>query len=197
MRDASIGRAEDLLELNRLLETLSPSNSEINPAQQQESTLLETIISEPGPYLVDPEQGDEIEAAVDAIRMDLDLGTEVQVQKATQAVGATFHLPTDGQDILEFEAMQIRGVENLQTQSVEAVESVELEVPLAKPDIEQTLDLDRGKAPNKTTNLEKDGADVTTPPMAVKYQKPRNWIPIIALILAALLVLLFYWLGAR
>jgi DNA-binding response OmpR family regulator len=197
MRDVSIGQAEDLLELNRLLETLSPSDSEINLTPQQEPTLFETIISEPGPYSVDPEQGDEIEAAVDAIRMDLDLETKVQVQKATQAVGATFHLPRDGQDILEFEAMQIRGAENLQTQPVETVDIVELEVPLAKPGKEQTLDLDRGEAPNRTDSLEKNGADVITPPMAVKHQNPRNWMPIIALILAALLVLFFYWLGAR
>src|SRR6185503_9515476 len=113
-------------------------------------------------------------------------------QKATQAVGATFHLPRDGQDILEFEGMQIRGVENLQTQPVEALEIVELEVPLAKPGIEQALDFERAETPNETDNLEKAEENVITPPMAVKHYNPRNWMPIAALVLAALLSLLFY-----
>jgi DNA-binding response OmpR family regulator len=197
MRDASIGQAEDILELNRLLEALSPSKSEVNLAPQQEPTPLEITVSEPEPYFMDGEEADEVEAAVDAIRMDLDLGTKVQVQKAAQAVGATFHMSKDSQDILEFEGMQVRGMENLPTQPVEAVEIVELEIPLAKPVIEQTLDLERTEALNKTANLEKAEADGIAPPTTVKHQNPRNWMPVVALLLTALLVFLFYWLWAR
>jgi DNA-binding response OmpR family regulator len=196
MRQVGFSQAEDLLELNRLLETVSPSNSEINFAQE-EPALLETSIPEPGVCSVDADRGDEIEAAVDAIRIDLDVGTRVQVQKAAQGIGAKFHVPKDNQDILEFEAIQDRGVENLQIQPIEAVEIVELEVPLANPAIEPTFDLDKGGAPNIMANLKKDQADMIAPPTALRHQEPRNWIPIIALILLALLVLFFYCLGAR
>jgi DNA-binding response OmpR family regulator len=196
IRQVGFSQEEDLLELNRLLETLSPSNSEINFAQK-EPTILETSIPEPGACLGDADQGDEIEAAVDAIRIDLDVGTRVQVQKAAQGIGAKFHFSKDNQDILDFEAMQVRGAENSQTQLIEAVEIVELEVPLPSPVIEPAFDLDKEGSLNRRANLEKEQADVITPPTALTHQEPRNWIPLIAIILVALLVLLFYWLGAR
>jgi DNA-binding response OmpR family regulator len=195
-RQVGFSQAEDLLELNRLLETLSPSNSEINFAQE-EPALLETSIPEPGACFADADRGDEIEAAVDAIRIDLEVGTRVQVQKAAQAIGAKFHFPKDNQDVLEFEAMEVRGVENLQTQPIEAMEIVELEVPLANPVMEPASGLDKKGSPTRRANLEKDQADVITPATALKHQEPRNWIPLVAIIVVALLVLLFYWLGAR
>jgi DNA-binding response OmpR family regulator len=195
--EVGAGQAGDLLELNKLLETVSSCNSGMSLAPQEESTLLETTILEPGPYLIAPEGEDEIDAAVDAIRLDLDAETRVPVQKAALEIETAFHLSRDGQDILEFDAMQIQAVGKLRSQPPETVEIIELEVPLAKPGIEAASDLNRGKAPDRMADQEKEGADVIAPPVALRHQEPRNWVPFIALILAALLIIFFYWLGAR
>jgi len=135
------------------------------------------------PSLTPSMESKEIDAALDAVRVDL----HHEAQQLDELLAQRFEqeLQQKGQSILEFEASVVG---NSTTTSAKQVESGhgEFELDEVLPQISVPHPADAASVAGESTG--------TPPTFAIKPTSSRNWFPVLVLILLALLAAAYFWL---
>ena len=174
--------AGDPLEVDSLFDgpPLVAPESAVSPAA--ETVLLEAPVAETRPTLMPSIDSQEIDAALDSVRMDLH--QEVQQRDELLALQFEQELQKEGQSVLEFEAAlaDTPGATGV-AEGEDGGKEFELDELLPHIAVESS-------ASPTTTASRPVGA---APSFAIKPVSSRSWLPILVPVLLALLALAYFW----
>jgi two-component system, OmpR family, alkaline phosphatase synthesis response regulator PhoP len=180
---SSLALSDDLLEVESLLDSALPVGHQAGRVQEKKFPVIQdTDLLDLKTVSVNP-LDQELEAAVDAVRTDLDAASRLRDQRLVEEIEVDLFKAEP--NILEFESATEAEI----TSDEAMTEIIELDAPaddnkICQPAAEQTqpvpaaADLNTGASPQFTLS----------PP------QPRNWLPFLAIILIGLLVVLVLWL---
>ena len=172
--------AGDLLGVDSLFDGPAAAASEHAVGPAAEAVVLEPPPVELKPPLIPAMESKEIDAALDAVRIDLH--REAQQRDELLAHRFEQELQERGQSILEFEASVVGNSTTTSARQVEGGHG-EFELDEVMPQISAT-------PPGGAANT---GESSGTPPtLAIKPTSSRNWFPALVLILLALLAAAYF-----
>ncbi|MCI0422552.1 MAG: response regulator [Acidobacteria bacterium] len=180
-KNSLAGDAGNVLEVDSLFEEAQSPVREPARAPAAETFILEAPVAESKPSLMPSIDSKEIDAALDAVRIDL----HQEVRQRDELLARQFEqeLHQGGQSILEFEAASASGAEVTGPPGGQSQSDFELDEVL--PQI---------AASTAATSTERATASTFgSPSFSIKPAASRNWLPILILILLALLAGAFFW----
>jgi DNA-binding response OmpR family regulator len=180
---------EDLLGINELF-SIEPERLPKNTLLEREAAVLESMMPEPS-ALISNIDSSEIDAAVDAFRMDIDVDHELRQRDQMLAKRFEEQLLRDGQTILEFESSQGNpGAGISENLSGSELEELVLDGGLSEePDAMVTSTASRQENRPETT------AGTLAPEFSPRPKK--NWWPLLTAVVLAGLACLIVWLVLR
>jgi len=189
VQPSSLALSDDLLEVESLLEPVPRMDYQTPPVMDFELlVMLEPDRPELRTAPVNPLE-QELEAAVDAVRTDLDSAPRQRDQWLAEEIEAD--LFKEGPNILELESLTEVPSAKAKVVNDEAIaEIIEIDSPASvianEPGGEQQ--------PQFVSKDRPEWDVVATPQFTLGSQQPRNWLPFLAIILFGLLVVLVLWL---
>ena len=181
IQSQALASSDDLLEVESLLSpTSQPSHRASSLNDIEVPVLLGSTQPDP-PTVSSTPLGQELDAAVDAVRTDLDLVSKLQDRGPVEGIEA--ELLREGRNILEFDSPV--ETQPVQTTAMAMEEIIELDAPFRAA--EQT-------EPVMTDKQESAVGAAAAPQFNLGSQEPRNWLPFIAIIFVGLLIVLVLWL---
>lgn len=178
----SVHDAGDLLEVDSLFDTPPPASSGPAVESPAETVVLEAPPPESKPSLMPSIDSQEIDAALDSVRMDL----HQEVQQRDELLARQFEqeLRSEGHSILEFEAALGSGSATTGTEGEAGNKEFELDEVL--PHIAS-----ESQAPETKTAAK--SIETAVPSFAIKPASSRSWLPFLILALLALLAGAYFW----
>ena len=174
--------AGDPLEVDSLFEG-PPPTPVAAVGSVAETVVLETPLAESKQSLMPSIDGQEIDAALDSVRMDLH--REVQQRDELLAHQFEQELQQEGHSILEFEAA-LAGSPGATKAADGESENRELELDEVLPNL-------ASEAPASATETGVESIEAAAPSFAIKSASSRNWLPVLVLVLLALLAVAYFW----
>ena len=186
---SSLASSDDLLEVESLLDSAPQVGHQIGRVQEKEFPVIrDTDLPDLTTDSVNP-LDQELEAAVDAVRTDLDSASRLRDQRVVEEIEADLFKAEP--NILEFESATEVETGKIRVASDEAMtDIIELDAPASIDRIDQ-------RAAEETQPVAPASADPSAevvPQFTLGSPQPRNWLPFLAIILAGLLVILVLWL---
>jgi len=166
--------SDDLLNVEPLL-CSGLVNGQSHSAATESTEILNTATS--GVVVVNS-LAQELEAAVDAVRTDLDSASRLRDQKIAEEIET--QLFQEGQNILEFDLAKEVGADKGQYGNDEKVIDV--------------IDLEDPAIPSKAAPPSQPSDGEPAPQFSLAPQQSKSWLPLIAAILVGVLILLYLWL---
>jgi CheY-like chemotaxis protein len=184
------GEAESLLEIDGLFET--PRTASEVLTREVQAVLSDPLPLGKPPSVISNIDTAEIEAAVDAFRIDLN--KEVRERDNLFAQQFEKELQEGGQGILELEAALGTGTPDYEhTVGREEAEVFELDgIELGATAVDS--DARPRETPFQSLASEESPSD-SLPQFSIKSTESKNWLPLIILVAASLLAGLFFWLN--
>lgn len=185
---ASLALSDDLLEVESLLDPTSQIGRQAGPVNEIEfPVVLDPDLPEPRTVSVNP-LDQELDAAVDAVRTDLDSAPRLRDQRLVEEIEAD--LFKGGSNILEFESPTETRTGQMSVMNDETMaEIIELDPPVGDGATSEPAEQTQ---PVPTGQPESDAG--AAPQFTLGSQEPRNWLPFLAIILLGLLIVLVLWL---
>jgi CheY-like chemotaxis protein len=173
--------AGDPLEVDSLFEGPPPVAPGPATGPAVEMVVLEAPVAESKPALMPSIASDEIDAALDSVRMDL----HQEVQQRDELLARQFEqeLQQEGHSILEFEAALAGG----------ATGAADGEVGNKEFELDEVLPQIALESPASSTDVAAEPIKTAAPSFAIKPASSRNWLPILILLLLALLAGVYFW----
>jgi len=173
--------AGDPLEVDSLFEGPPPVAPGPATGPAAEKVVLEAAVAESKPSLMPSIASDEIDAALDSVRMDL----HQEVQQRDELLARQFEqeLQQEGHSILEFEAALAGG----------ATGAADGEVGNKEFELDEVLPQIALESPASSTDVAAEPIKTAAPSFAIKPASSRNWLPILILLLLALLAGVYFW----
>ena len=175
--------AGDPLEVDSLFEGSLPVAPGPTVGPVAETVVLEAPVAESRPSLMPSIDSQEIDAALDSVRMDL----HQEVQQRDKLLARQFEqeLQHEGHSILEFEAALSGGPRATGTAYGEGGNR-EFELDEVLPQI-------ASESPASATETAAESMGTAAPSFAIKPAPSRSWLPILVLLLLALLAIAYFW----
>jgi DNA-binding response OmpR family regulator len=171
--------SEDLLEVGPLLE--GDDAARVEESLWLESSILGADLTESKRDLPSPIEA-ELEAAVDAVRLDLD--ARLHDQQIARAI--ELDSPKAGQNILEFDSES----DHWRGSAREGSEIIELDVSGPELGTKPKLSSPGPRAGIPAKNAQEEKLHETGPDLALNFKAPKNWAPLIAVAVVGLLIIL-------
>lgn len=180
----SVPAVEDLLEVDALFE--DPQRiPEATPASTPDAIVFEALVPESQTPLISNIDSAEIDAAMDAFRIDL----EQEVRERDEALARQMEeeLLKEGQSVLEFEASPENIVATSQDTGAGAADVFELDG--LQP---RTASTPTGDQPTETVRAELPAG--SAPSFEVKSTASRNWLQLVIVVALTILAGFVFWL---
>jgi DNA-binding response OmpR family regulator len=185
-RAPSLASSDDLLEVESLLGSAPQTGHRAGSLNETEfSLVLDTDQVATRTVSMSPLE-QELEAAVDAVRTDLDSAPRLRDQRLVEEIEAD--LFKDGPNILEFES-EIQPVQTRVMNDEAMKEIIELDAPTGAG---ATCEPAEQTQPFTPAQPESDTG--VAPQFTLGSQQPRNWLPFVAIFLVGLLIALVLWM---
>jgi len=173
----------DPLEVDSLFEGSPPvaPGPAVGPAA--ETVVLEAPVAESKPSLMPLIESQEIDAAMDSVRLDL----HQEVQQRDELLARQFEqeLQQEGHSILEFEAALAGGPG--------ATGATDGEGGNREFELDEVFPHIASESPASATETAAESIKVAAPSFALKPASSRSWLPVLVLVLLALLAVAYFW----
>ena len=180
---------DDLLEVDDFFDTKGYAVAVQNVPVEKEDTLLGNLLHEVQPPVISANDSAEIDAAMDAFRIDVEKEVRLRDEQIVQEIEGG--LVRDGPNILEFEGPVTDPHDLPTTDSGAEVETFELDgISLESSETKDLETASEEPAPPAEELLSQVMPSID---FTIKSTESRNWLPVIILCLVVLLAGLFFW----